>query len=75
MYHCIVNINLNEEIDMNDTKDDMIEISKKEYKDLKEDSSFLKFLKQYGVFNWDGYNNACDEWYSDACDDRHRNKK
>lgn len=40
-------------------ENEMISISKKEYKELLEDSIFLSFLQEAGVDNWDGYSEAC----------------
>lgn len=44
-----LNINLNEETTMNDTKDEMITISKKEYEELQERDSWLTALEHAGV--------------------------
>lgn len=39
---------------------DTIEISKKEYVELKDDARFLNALRAAGVDNWDGYSYALE---------------
>ena len=39
--------------------DDKIEISRKEYNKLIQDSLFLEALRDAGVANWEGYSEAC----------------
>jgi len=40
--------------------EETITITRKEYKELKEDSDFLQALRAAGVDNWDGYDYAID---------------
>jgi hypothetical protein len=36
----------------------MVTITEKEYKELIEDSNFLRVLREVGVDNWEGYSEA-----------------
>lgn len=47
------------------------EISEEEYKELLRDSKILEVLKERGVENWDGYEDAINEneEYINDCDD------
>lgn len=49
-------------------EDITVEISKKEYNELVQDSRFLNALRAAGVDNWEGYDEAFDileEWNND----------
>lgn len=43
--------------------DDFITISKKDYKNLQEDSHFLFCLRSFGVDNWEGYDLVCNMYW------------
>lgn len=47
------------------------EISEEEYRELLKDSKTLEVLREYGVDNWDGYEDAIseNEDYINDCDD------
>lgn len=47
------------------------EISEEEYRELLKDSKTLEILREYGVDNWDGYEDAIseNEDYINDCDD------
>ena len=50
---------------------DFYEISEEEYRELLKDSKTLEVLREYGVDNWDGYEDAIseNEDYINDCDD------
>lgn len=61
-----------------ENKDEMVTISKSEYKSLQRDSEHLNVLEIRGVDNWVGYvgpSNYCDNcgyeatWFDDNCPD------
>ena len=41
-------------------EEETVEITRKEYEQLKEDSSFLECLQEAGVDNWEGYDCAIE---------------
>lgn len=41
-------------------QEEMVEITKEEYVELLEESSFLNCLRDAGVDNWDGYDYATE---------------
>lgn len=49
--------------------DDVVTISKKEYKFLLEESRFLACLESAGVDNWSGYDDAILMCYGEGSDD------
>jgi hypothetical protein len=44
-----------------------VNISKKEYESLLDDSLFLNCLRRAGVDNWQGWDDACEE-YHEKCE-------
>lgn len=45
-----------------DTQDVKIEVSKRYFAQLVDDSLFLNCLRNQGVNNWDGWDKACEEY-------------
>jgi len=45
-------------IDRTNMEEKMVTITEKEYKELIEDSNFLRALREVGIDNWEGYSEA-----------------